>query len=441
MSGLAFLLARRGFAVDGCDAGRGGLAGWLECQGIVCRSGHDAGHVADGVDWVVRSPAVREDCAELEAARALGLPVVRRGEVLPRLLDGRLSVAVGGTHGKTSTSMFVTQILKSAGREPAWCIGGEAGGLGVAGDGWDGADFEGSLIVVEADESDGSLALYRPEIGVVTNIDFDHMEHFESEADFVGCFERFVAGCRRRVWYCDESELACDVCGGLGCGLSYGFGADAFLRGECVGGELGVWRGGEFLGRLELVLPGRHNALNLLAAVGVVLDLGLDFDEVRRGAAGLVLPRRRFEQVAELSGARVISDYAHHPVEVAALVRTARGELGYGGRLLVVFQPHRYTRTLALGGDFPGAFAGVDVLVLTPVYAASEAPLRGGMVEDLYARFREFGGVVPLLAEGLEAAWDFLRGELAEGDVVLVVGAGDVERVAEWARAEAGELL
>jgi len=436
MAGVALLLRARGLRVSGCDAAADGcFCAALRSAGIEVLAGHAAGHIAaSGADWVIRTAAVREDCGEIAAAKAAGLPVFRRGEVLPALLEVEAtSVAVAGTHGKTTTTTLIAQLLRAAGRDPSWCIGGESAPLGAVAHA--GA---GGVMVVEADESDGTLALYRPDIAVVTNVEFDHMEHFESVEAFEACFATFIAAAGRRVVYCADDPRARRLGAAAATGWSYGFAPDASLRGAPLedGRTMQVYHDGALLGALPLVLPGTHNALNLLAATAVCLELGVPFAAVASAAgSALALPRRRYETVCEWDGIRVISDYSHHPTEIAALVRTARQ--AHAGRLLAVFQPHRYTRTAALGADFPVAFAGVDLLVLTPVYAASEMPLEGGLACDLYAHFRAVaGGAVPspMLATSLEQAWAFLRRELRTGDWLLVIGAGDVETIAHWAK-------
>lgn len=433
MSGVAYLLKARGFDVSGCDAVLNERADWLREQGIDVQAPHGVEHL-DGAEAVVRTAAAGDDLPEIAAATERGLPLFRRGEVLPLTLGWfDCSVAVAGTHGKTTTSSFIAQILLAAGREPWWCIGGsvaaKGGELGVAGG-------NGALdcVVVEADESDGTLALYHPDVAVITNIEFDHMEHFESVDEFVGVFRQFAGQTQRRIWYCGDDDLAVKVCSGYDLAYSYGFGKGVCLRGELDGsGGMLLFMRGELQGRLDLPAAGAHNGLNLLGAVGVCLELGLDFGEIAAAVGSLGLPRRRFELVSERGGSRVISDYAHHPTEVRALVGMARDVMerdGMRGRLMAVFQPHRYTRTLALGGDFPDAFDGVDLLVLAPVYAASENPLPGGRVCDLYARFVEHEGWHGrvLLAESLEQVAGFFGRELAKGDMLLLVGAGDVER-------------
>ena len=433
MAGVALHLQQRGLHVTGCDASPNALAGWLRQNGIEVLAGHHPDHVRSA-QWLVRSAAVSERSPEIAAAVAAGMPVFARGEVLPALLRGRLSVAVGGTHGKTTTTTFIALILQSAGRAPGWCIGGESDLLGgVAGAGG------GDTMVVEADESDGTIALYSADVAVITNIEFDHMEHFANVGEFEGCFRAFARQAGRRVIYCADDPRAVSVCAAAPNARSYGLSDRATIRAINVAGEgecqqYDLQCDGQVLGRVELPVAGRHNVLNSLAAAAVCLDLGLAFEEVREGLRRVRLPRRRFERIAEKDGLVVLSDYAHHPTEIGALV-AASAKLP-ARRRIAVYQPHRYTRTLALGPDFPAAFAGLDELVLAPVYAASEALLQGGTVWDLYAHFRASRSTVPrcAVATSLENAWGYLQRRLRPGDLFMVVGAGDVEKIAYWAR-------
>ncbi len=432
MAGLAVLLKQRGCRVSGCDHTTETRIGhWLSARGIEVIAGHDASHVTRDVDWVVRTAAVSEQHDEILGARQCGLPVFRRGEVLPRLLEGVTSVAVSGTHGKTTTSTFVAQLLNACDVKTAWCIGGEIESLGgVAGS--DAAE----VLVVEADESDGTVALYSPDIAIVTNIEFDHMEHFDSVADFESCFSRFIGQTRRRVIYGGDDSRAVALCASASAGVSYGVaeGVDLQATGmDCRAEESAftLVRDGCDLGSFSIPVAGAHNVMNAVAAIRVAFELGVSVDRVRKGLSALSLPRRRFEQVACRDGVTVVSDYAHHPSEIAALVKMAG--LRQPQRLRVVYQPHRFTRTRALGADFPPAFDGVDEVILVPVYAASEAPLPGGTTADLYARFRaesQHGPDRLALAASVEEAGEYYRRTLLPGDMLLVTGAGDVERLA-----------
>ncbi len=435
MAGLAVLLQGRGLHVSGCDLAATPLTAWLEARGMTVLHGHSATHViaaAPKIDWLIHSAAISADAPELQAALSAGIPVHRRGEVLPVLVTGPGSVTVSGTHGKTTTTTLLTLILRAAGRDPTFCIGGEVATLGgparVGGDPW---------IVAEADESDGTAALYHPSIAVVTNIEFDHMEHFEDVADFESCFQKLMLNAGRVIYGGDDlraTRLGAECPGALSFGLS----ANADVRAvdvslEPLSSRFTLQRNNLTLGVLRLPLPGRHNLLNALAAAAAAFELGVDFESVRRGLQTAELPRRRFEFFVEREDIQVVSDYAHHPSEIAALVTTARG---LKRRIIAVYQPHRFTRTRALGADFPAAFSGVDDLILTPVYAASEAPLEGGTIWDLYGRFRlaADGPARVSVAQSLAGAWAALRTRLGTGDLLLVVGAGDVERIAHWAR-------
>ena len=434
MAGVAIHLAARGFRVSGCDHSLNRVSDTLFAHGIQALAGHCSSHLGADIQWIVKSTAIPDDNEELLAARKKGIPVYQRGVVLPALLEGRTSVAVTGTHGKTTTSAMIACTLASAGLKPGFCIGGEVTALGGVA-----APGGGTYLVVEADESDGTVILYEPDVAVITNIEYDHMEHFHDEETLVGCFKTFAAAAKRRVIYCADDPRAVGVCGKCARGLSYGFSASAALRGTDVeetasAVRINVFLKGRSLGVLSLPVAGRHNAQNALAACAAAMELGLTFEQVRDSLGKFMHVRRRFEKVVDRGGRLVISDYAHHPTEIRALVRTA---LQLRKRkTIAVFQPHRYTRTLALGKDFPPAFEGLSELVLVPVYEASEAPLAGGTSEDLFQHFQSFGRVPTRYSPSLEEAWQYLKSNFETGDLLLVIGAGDVEKIAGWAHEE-----
>ncbi len=417
MAGLAILLKESGHEVSGCDLDPGPLAKALARRGLNISRGHDPEHLQAGIDWVVASTAVTADHPELDAARQAGIPVFRRGHVLARLTANRRTVAVCGTHGKTTTATFIVQMLLAAGRKVGWCIGGESSQLGAVAS--LGAVGE-SLMVVEADESDGTLAAYHPALTVVTGIEFDHAEYYTSEAMLLDCFRAVADQTTGQILYCNEDVLATRLLKDRP--NATGYSAADGPRLDVV--PLGV-------------AAGAHNYLNAIAAVRVGQWAGLMHERILDGLSQRRLPARRMECVSTAGGVRVISDYAHHPTEIRAVVETVRSSAK--GRLLAVFQPHRYSRTARLGADFPSAFQGVDELVLVPVYAASEPPCPNGRVWSLYRCFRAAEDVpVPLLADTLKRAWHYLQRAARPGDTVLVLGAGDVERVAGWATACGG---
>lgn len=436
MAGLAILLKARGFTVSGCDLMINKLAGWLRERGITVVERHSPTHLTDDIQWVVRSAAVPETSDEIQAAITRGIPVFKRGEVLAALLADTPFIAVAGTHGKTTTSSFIAQILTLADRSPSFCIGGEVDPLGgVAKIG------TGNITVVEADESDGTLALYAPDIAVITNVEFDHMEHFDGVDAFEACFRTFIHQTRRRILYCADDPRAAKICGSHPHATSFGFSENAALRAEViretpVSTEFRLSLKGTSLGLFTVPAPGRHNVLNAISSLAVGLEIDIPVEVLRDALAKVSLPRRRFERVIDRDDLLVISDYAHHPSEIAALVNAA-GALNRP-RILAVFQPHRYTRTRALGPDFPKTFKALDEVVLCPVYAASEAPLPGGSIWDLYALCRKLPDLNVIVAPSLRNAWEYSRGQLQIGDLFLVIGAGDVERIAGWARDDLG---
>jgi len=435
MAGVAYLLAKRGWRVSGCDARLNALSEWLRASGVQVTEGHDPAHL-EGVDRVIVTPAVAASEPERMAAAAVGVPVLRRGEVLASLLSQRRGVAVCGAHGKTTTACFTARLLQELGAEPGWCIGGATRRLGgVAGGGG------GSLLVAEADESDGTLALYAPAVTVLTNIGLDHLEHFGNEAGLLACFRQGVEQTREGVAACCDDARAWQVAQAASVPvLGFGFSVAAALRASDVRVEAGSvsfevsYRGSSF-GRVELGVSGRHNVLNALGAAAAALLLGFEARKVVAALAAACgeLPGRRFESVAEVPGYRFVADYAHHPTELRAAVEMARAQRPE--RLIAVFQPHRHTRTLALGPDFPAAFEAADEVILLPVYAASEAPVEGGCSHDVYAHFRHLLPELRVrLARSREEAWDYLRQALKPGDLLLIAGAGDVIEVSDLIR-------
>ena len=429
MAGLARLLAARGFEVSGCDACPTELTRRLAADGIPAAAGHAAAHLGKPwADWVVFSPAVPPENGERRAAAELGIPCLRRGEVLPALAAGRRTLAVAGTHGKTTTSSMLLHALRGNGRAPGWCIGGE-----VWPDRWPGGEGGEDLLVVEADESDGTLARYRVATAVVASVEPDHLEHFSDYGDLLACFRTFLAAAGSRIVCADNPDAA--RLGAESGAVRYGIGAEGCRIGagglafDAGGIDYTLRVDGADAGRFRLPLPGRHNLLDALGAIAAAETAGVEPAAAAAALATYRLPGRRMELAGEGRGIRVLSDYAHHPSEIRALLSAVR-QTG-PKRILAVFQPHRYTRTRAMAADFPPAFAGADRVLLLPVYAASEPPLEGGTSGDLARAWRAAPGAPPV-----ETPADFAAAEerLAElwtpGDTVLLVGAGDIIRMA-----------
>lgn len=439
MAGLTYLLKMHGFEVTGCDMHINHLVEWLRAGNIEVLERHSPAHLRTDTKMVIRSSAVPEVNEEIMFAKEHRIPVFTRGEVLSRLAEQyQHCIAIAGTHGKTTTSSFVVQVLKSLGYSPCWCIGGEVVSLG----GPAGCSVEKKTIVLEADESDGTLALYFPDVAVVTNIEADHLEHFGGFAQLKECFQTFVLQTKRRVVFCIDDPSASLLCNTVENAISYGISENAILRAvnielkaECS--NFDVLYEGHCLGRMRLPVPGQHNILNALAVLAVVREFDVDVQRLINVFETVKLPKRRFEKIVDTNDVVVISDYAHHPGEIRALIKTAEivwkkdRVSGLNRRLKAVFQPHRYTRTKALGTEFPEAFTGVDELVLLPVYSASEMPVHGGSIWDLYVHFRSLSKIVPMVATSFEETWLYLQRNLQHGDMMLVVGAGDIEKIAE----------
>ena len=484
MAGIAALMAARGWDATGCDNHEDpAMREWLEARGVKFLGGHDAAHIHDDTtasrsvekpsrppvvlsscQLLVRTSAIPENHPEIIAAKKAGIPVLRRGEVLAAMVSRGNSVAVCGTHGKTTTSCMTVRLLQELRLQTAWCVGGHTAGMG-------GVASSGSFLlpssttgagcshyfVAESDESDGTLSLYAPAITVLTNIDDDHMEHFQTRADLDACFAVCVAKTRAGVVYNADDPRARRVARRHACHnarkIGFGFSKHADLRAENLiadadGTRFDVVSRGAFVASARIGVPGAHNVMNALAALAATVLAGGDLDEAARALSVLrELPLRRFECVSEnWLGARVHSDYAHHPREIAALVKmaAARGDARPPGammegerprepqdvgasRVLAVFEPHRYSRTRAMLKIFPFAFDGVDALALLPVYAASEEPIEGGGTLDLYREFRkQRPNLRVALVQNQEAALAWLRGVVAPGDCVLLVGAGPI---------------
>lgn len=434
MSAVARLLAAAGVPVSGADRADSDVVRALSAEGVRTWVGHDPSHL-DGVDTVVVSSAIRDDNVELVEARRRGLTVLHRSQALASLAAGRRCVAIAGANGKTTTSSMLATALMAAGADPSYAIGGELLATGTnAGLG------RGRAFVAEADESDGSFLVYRPEVAVVTNVQPDHLDFygtFEAVEAAYAAFARTIRPGGLLVACADDpgsARLAARARGEGLAVLTYGQADDADVRvaslsldGLACAADL--LSPGEPPRRLELGVPGLHNVLNATAAyVAATRGLGVAPEAVLAGLAQFRGTRRRFEAKGEARGVRVVDDYAHNPGKVAAVVGTA-ARLARPGRLVVAFQPHLYSRTRDFAEEFGAALAAADVVLVTDVYAAREDPLpgvSGDLVADA-ARRRGAAQVVyvPVLAQ-VDAELERLT---ESGDLVVTVGAGDITEV------------
>ena len=427
MSGIAEVLLNLGYRVSGSDLKRSPLTDRLAALGARIAEGHAAEHVGDA-HVVVLSAAVSRTNPELVEARRRGIPVIPRAEMLAELMRLKYGIAVAGSHGKTTTTSMLALALDRGGLDPTVVVGGRLGVLGS------GARLgRGDFMVAEADESDRSFLKLTPTIAVVTNIDREHLDAYRDLADiqdaFVGFLNKvpFYGAC---VVCLDDAPVQ-DVLPRIERRVvSYGLTPQARVSARELelgpgGSRYAATLDGVTLGTVTLAVPGAHNVANSLAALAVALDIGVAFEPIRAALESFTGVDRRFQVRGEAGGVLVVDDYGHHPTEIRATLEALRRRAG-PRRTLVLFQPHRYTRTRALWDEFCKAFHQADVLLLTDVYAASEEAIPGISSEGLAAAIAQRGHRQVVYAGDLEAASDKLAQEAREGDVVLTLGAGSV---------------
>jgi UDP-N-acetylmuramate--alanine ligase len=428
MSGIAEVLVNLGFAVTGSDSKAGASVERLRGLGAVVHIGHAAENLG-AADVVVRSAAVPDSNPEVRAAVGKAVPVIPRAEMLAELMRLRSGIAVAGSHGKTTTTSMAAACLVAAGYDPTIVIGGRLGILG----GSNARLGQGEWLVAEADESDGSFLLLSPTMALLTNIDAEHLDHygtvealeaaflqFVNKVPFYGAavmcldhpvVQRLIPAVRRRV-------------------ITYGLSRNADVRATSVQAQgltstFKVQQGDVVLGEVRLGMPGLHNVVNAVGAVALALDMGIAFADIQRALDGFGGVQRRFTVRGEVAGVMVVDDYGHHPVEVDATLKAAAD--GFPERRIVaVFQPHRFTRLRDCWEEFTRAFHHADVVLVVPVYAAGEEPLAGVDHEGIAAALRDRGHRGTIAAGSLDAALAELTARAAAGDVVIMLGAGNV---------------
>lgn len=445
MCGIAEVLLTMGFRVTGSDARESATVQRLRALGGRIHIGHDPSLV-EGADVVVRSTAIPADNVEIRAAEQAHVPVIPRAEMLAELMRMKYGLAVAGTHGKTTTTSMLAACLAQAGLDPTIVIGGRLDRIGSTA-----RLGAGEFLVAEADESDGSFMLLAPTVAVITNIDPEHLDHWRTEAALLDGFAAFA----NKVPFYGFAALCLDHPNVQALlprlrrkVLTYGLGAQAEVRGvdlrfQGLNTRFLALRQGQPLGELRLGMPGQHNVLNALAAITVGLELGVPFASLQAALDGFSGVDRRFSVRAEPplpeGPVTIVDDYGHHPAEIRATLAAARGAWPHR-RLLAVVQPHRYTRLRDLFEDFARAFNDADHVVVCPVYRAGEAPIEGVDAARLATALSEHGHRSVQLVEDLDAATAHLHGLLRGGEVVITLGAGDVNRVGEAlaARLEGG---
>lgn len=440
MSGLARVLLERETKVSGSDLkeSRNTLA--LQELGAEIYIGHRAENIADA-DLVVVSSAIPQPNVEVGTAKERRIPMISRGEMLARLADGKTSIGVAGTHGKTTTTSMIALMLKNNDLEPTFLIGGELNDIGS-----NAKHGSGRYFVAETDESDGSLLYLKPDYAVLTSVETDHLDYFEDYQHIESVFSEFLSRIPADglAIVCGDNPGVRSVVAGFGGRLiRYGLESGADFRAQdlslsAFGSSFEVWSSKERLGRVALKVPGQHNIYNALGAVAVGTRLGIDFASISRALGDFTGVKRRFEVIGEVGDITVIDDYAHHPTEVRATLGAAR--LGGWRRVISVFQPHRYSRTRFLSADFGEAFGAADVVILTDVYGAGEEPVPGvsgkSIVDELLKKQpRKEVVYLPKTSEVTR----FLAETARPGDLLLLMGAGDLWMVGDLVLGEIRE--
>ncbi len=432
MSGIAELLVNLGYEVSGSDAKRSEITDRLARLGVTVEVGH-AAHQVGAADVVVTSSAIAPDNPEVAAARARGIPVIPRAEMLAELMRLQRGIAVAGAHGKTTTTSMIALVLERAGMDPTAVIGGRLSAFGS-----NAKLGRGAYIVAEADESDRSFLRLSPSIAVITNLDREHMEAYGTFEEIQRAFAEFANNVPfdGLVVACADDRALAAILPAISRPLvTYALNTDADMTASDAvlspfASVSRVWlrRGGsrEALGDLTLSVPGRHNILNALAAVAVGLEVKVPFDRIASALAEFHGAERRFQKLGEARGVLVVDDYGHHPTEIAAVIAAART---LRRRIVAVFQPHRYSRTQQLMAEFGPAFAGAEEVVLTDIYSAGEPPIPDVTIDALASAMRRGASARLHVVPALEELPARVAALARDGDVVLTLGAGSIGTV------------
>lgn len=423
MSGLARMLLEMGHAVSGCDRVSSRETERLQEAGLRFSCPHNPDAIKDA-DVVIYSSAIREDNPALKAAREKGCLCLRRAECLAAILNSKKGVVVAGTHGKTTTSSLTAHLLREGRLRPCHYVGAEIPVLGANAHWTEDSEY----LIAEGDESDGTLVNYIPEHSIILNIEAEHLDFYRDLDHIKSVFRQLCDQTRGKIFYCKNDPGARDVCEHYPNSISYGW-QDADYTVEDLSEKRGrtlytICYRGTPLGRVELGIPGKHNVLNSLAAVAAAREMGCDFASITRGLASFAGARRRFETKYLSRNYRIVDDYGHHPTEIAATLQTAQSLKP--GRLIVLFQPHRYTRTQLLRDDFGRVLQNVDRLYVADVYPASELPIPGISGQTIVDAVHEKGPVKATFLPNLGLAHHVVGNELRPGDLFLTLGAGNV---------------
>lgn len=431
MSGIAEVLNNLGYKISGSDIKETDTTKRLKSLGIKVYYGHKPENIRSA-EVLVISSAIKKDNPELIEAKKLGIPVILRAEMLAELMRMKYSILIAGTHGKTTTSSLIAHMMHNAGMDPTLIVGGKLNNFGT-----NAKLGQGTFVVAEADESDGSFLLLSPTIAVVTNIEREHMDHYNTYENLEKAFVDFL---NKVPFYglnivCLDNPGVQKIIPKLNRRvITYGVTHQADLRSENIvnrerESEFDVIFCDKNLGRFKISIPGRHNVLNSLAAIAVGLELGIEVEKIKEAFVSFKGIQRRFQIKGEEKGIIVVDDYGHHPTEIKATLDTARNF--WKGRIIALFQPHRYTRTQDLFQDFLTSFYDADVVLVMDIYSASEDEIPGISGSALAEGIRAFGHKNSIYVGDKDSAYKFLKEFLKEGDLLITLGAGDVYKVGE----------
>jgi UDP-N-acetylmuramate--alanine ligase len=422
MSGIAEILLDFGYQISGSDIRVSNVTERLQKKGAVIYIGQRAENITADIDAVVRSSAIRETNPELIRAKELGIEILHRSQMLATLMEDKRAICVAGAHGKTTTSSMIALMLELANMAPTIVVGGEISQIGS-----NAKSGRSDILVAEADESDGSFLNLLPWMAVITNVEEDHLDHYQDLDEIREAFVAFIQKTGPNgvaILNCDCPETRNMAALAPGKVIYYGFADDAQIQARNWHYEQGmnvadVYQDGQLLGTLQLQVPGQHNISNGLAAIAAGLELGMSFADMAAGLAQFGGARRRFQLLGAVHDIQIIDDYAHHPTEIAATIQAARGV--HKGRLVAVFQPHRYSRTKFLADKFAESFQLADEVILTDVYAAGEDLSEGAESQVIFDCMKQSAQLVH--RENLNA---FLLNFVQPGDMVLMMGAGNI---------------
>ncbi|HZK43348.1 MAG TPA: UDP-N-acetylmuramate--L-alanine ligase [Syntrophomonadaceae bacterium] len=431
MSGIAHILSEQGVKVSGSDLQTSNITKNLESLGIEIYQGHSSSHIKEGVDLLVISSAIPPDNVEVLEARQRNIPVIKRGKMLANLVNDQKSIAIAGAHGKTTTTSMLYIILAESGIDPTFIVGGE----------FQNSNLNAKLgssdyFVVEADESDASFLDIKPYIGVITNIENDHLDYYKSFNNIKSAFRLFIDGVRddgfTLVYGGDQCirEIISPEDEGI---LFYGESSDCDYymenwQAKGLGSVFEVYHQKDNLGVIEISVPGKHNALNALASISIALELGVDFADIKKAIIKFYGSKRRFEIVGKVDNITIVDDYAHHPTEIEVTISAAQSF--HKGRVVAVFQPHRFSRTKSLGKELGEAFIDADLVVFTEVYAAGEKSIPGISGKTVFEAAKKAGCNAVYIPE-LDEISGFLITNKENHDLIITMGAGDIWRVGQ----------